>query len=141
MISFFRKAPIGNTSYYLKDLNSLIKHEKFQSNRDTVLYFHGWTGNSENSIIHTITNAYLERNDHNVVIVDWGQYSVGEYFLTIPKSTKIAKLVGKHLVELFQRGLNVRKFNCVGHSVGAQMCGIMGREVIRVSGGKYKLKR
>lgn len=113
----------------------------FQSNRDTVLYFHGWTGNSEAAIIHTITNAYLARNDHNLVIVDWGQYSVGEYFLTIPKSNKISKLIGKHLVELFQNGLNVRKFNCLGHSVGAHMCAIMGREVMRVSAGKFKIKR
>lgn len=125
----------------MKEFDGLIRHKKFQLHRNTAFYFHGWTGNSESEIISTISNAYVDRNDHNVVIVDWGHYSIGEYLLTIPKSTKISKLVGQQLVNLFQSGLNVNKFHCLGHSVGAHMCGIMSREIHRVSGGKYKLGR
>ncbi|CAO1416485.1 unnamed protein product [Diamesa serratosioi] len=113
----------------------------FQFNRDTVFYIHGWTESFKGDSVTTVTNAYMKRNDHNIVIVDWGQYSVGGYFLTIPKLTQISKLVGQHLVELFQSGLNVQKVHCIGHSFGAHMCGIASREVRRISAGKYKFKR
>lgn len=138
---FFRKTPQNHTSYYFNELDSLLKHKKFQLNRKTVFYIHGWAESFESEYVHLVSKAYIERNDHNIVIVDWGQYAVGEYFLTIPKFTKISKIIGKHMVELFKRGLNIHKFHCVGHSFGAHICAMMSREVTRVSAGKYKLKR
>lgn len=110
-------------------------------NRETVFYIHGWTESFESENVYTVAQAYIDRQDHNVVVVDWGQYSVGEYYLTIPKFTQISKLIGMHLVNLFQGGLNVQRFHCVGHSFGAHICGIMSREVMRLSAGLYKLKR
>lgn len=125
----------------MNDLSSLLKHKKFQLNRKTVFYIHGWAESFESEYVYLVTRAYIERNDHNIVIVDWGHYSVGGYFSTIPKNTKIAKLIGKNLADLFKSGLNIQKFHCVGHSFGAHICGIMSREVTRVSAGKFKLKR
>ena len=122
-------------------MNNLLNHKSFQLNRETVFLIHGWTESSKSESFDSMCKAYVERNDHNVVIVDWGQYSVGEYYFTIPKFTKISKIIGKHLVELFESGLNIQKFHCVGHSFGAHICGIMSREVSRFSEGKYKLKR
>lgn len=119
----------------------MIKHKNFQLNRKTVFYIHGWAESFQSEFVYLVSRAYIERNDHNVVIVDWGQYAVGGYFLTIPKFTKISKIIGKHLLELFQSGLNIEKFHCVGHSFGAHMCAIMSREVSRLSAGNFKLRR
>lgn len=137
----FRKTPQNHTNYFFNELSSLIKHKLFQFNRQTVFYIHGWTESFESQHINIVSKAYIERNDHNIVIVDWGKYSVGGYYLTIPKFTQISKLIGHHLVELFQNGLNLHKFHCVGHSFGAHICAIMSREVKRISRGKYNLKR
>lgn len=38
-------------------------------------------------------------------------------------------------------GFNFDKLHIVGHSLGAQLAGFVGREIIRQSGGKRKIKR
>ena len=130
----------------MKDVKNLINHREFRTDRETVLYVHGWIQNYKSNATQTVTKAYIDRNahslqKHNYIVVDWGQYSVGEYIFTIFKFTQIAKNVGKKLVMLFDKGLDSKKVHCVGHSFGAHFCGILGREIIKISRGKYKLKR
>lgn len=142
----YRNSPQNYTKYYMRDVKNLINHREFRTDRETVFYIHGWIQNYKSNVTQTVSKAYIDRNAYsleknNFVVVDWGQYSVGEYFFTIFKFTQIAKNVGKKLVMLFDRGLDANKFHCVGHSFGAHFCGILGREIIQRSNGKYKLKR
>ena len=46
--------------------------------------------------------------------MDWGQYSFGGYFSVIPRFTQIAKMLGKLLMEMFDRGLDINRLHCVG---------------------------
>lgn len=55
--------------------------------------------------------------------------------------SKIARIFGRAFVKLFNKGMNVGRFHCIGHSFGAHGCGIMGREVFESSGGYLKFGR
>lgn len=50
----------------------------------------------------------------HAVVVDWGQYSFGEYFSVIPRFTDISKMLGVLLVDLFDRGFDINQLHCVG---------------------------
>lgn len=45
------------------------------------------------------------------------------------------------ILNLIDEGLDVDKFHIVGHSLGSQMSGIIGRNVIKKSGGEVKIAR
>lgn len=75
------------------------------------------------------------------MVLDWGDYSNGFYDSVKEEMSKISRMFGKKVFELFDTVLNVKSFHCVGHSFGAHACGIIGRELIQWSGGKYKFGR
>ncbi|KAL7020085.1 hypothetical protein ACKWTF_011373 [Chironomus riparius] len=101
----------------------------------------GWIEDFDSESAETISRAYIRRGDHNIVIIDWGQYSFGEYYTVIPRFTAIAKILGSILHEWINNGLDINKVHCVGHSFGSHIMGIMARELYKLSMGKYKIKR
>ena len=122
-------------------MTELLNHKFFDFNRPTVMYCHGWTQNADSSLTKLITKAYLKRNSQNFLILDWGDYSGGFYDVVKVEMFQMSRVFGKKISLLFDNGLNVKTFHCVGHSFGAHACGIIGRELIRWSDGKYKLAR
>ncbi|CRK94862.1 CLUMA_CG008354, isoform A, partial [Clunio marinus] len=101
----------------------------------------GWIEDFYSESTEAIVNAYIKRKDHNIIVIDWGQYSFGEYFSVIPRFTQISKMIAKLLIDMFERGLDINQIHCVGHSFGSHIMGIIGRELQRNSFNKYKLKR
>jgi hypothetical protein len=76
---------------YLNESLKLLRHEKFNFHRKTVFYIHGWIEKFDFGSIPRIVDAYIRRNDHNIVVVDWGDYSDGEYFLQVlPRVVKVS---------------------------------------------------
>lgn len=49
--------------------------------------------------------------------------------------------MGAVVLNAIQNGLDSRKIHLVGHSLGAQMCGCIGRKVIELSNGTITLPR
>lgn len=45
------------------------------------------------------------------------------------------------IINLVDEGLDIEKFHIVGHSLGSQMAGIIGRNVIKKSTGELKIAR
>lgn len=51
---------------------------------------HGFMETMEVESIHVIADAYLERKDHNILILDWGELADGSYlFDALPNSIKV----------------------------------------------------
>ncbi|KAG5672556.1 hypothetical protein PVAND_002674 [Polypedilum vanderplanki] len=100
-----------------------------------------WIEDFTSESVQTIVSAYLQRDDHNIIVIDWGQYSFGFYYTVIPRFTAIAKIFARIMLDLFERGLDINTVHLVGHSFGSQFMGIAGRELQKVSMGKYKIKR
>lgn len=101
------------TRFYIDELSDLIAHEKFNINRKTVLYVHGWIDDYDSEGSQLVTESYINRNDHNILFVDWGQYSVTELLITVLQCTKIANILGVKLLDFFNHGLNPKLVHCV----------------------------
>lgn len=50
-------------------------------------------------------------------------------------------MLSQTLIDMFANGLDVTKFHLVGHSMGGQLAGTVGRTIYQTSGKKTKLKR
>jgi Lipase len=122
-------------------VTQILSHEKFDTRKPTVLFVFGWTRASNAPTTLLITNAYLKRGDYNILLLDWGDYTVGMYSLVQARMCKISRIYGRVLLKLFDKGLSAKSFHCVGHSFGAHSCGIMGRELYQRSDKRHKFGR
>ncbi|CRK97871.1 CLUMA_CG011246, isoform A, partial [Clunio marinus] len=138
---FHGPAEANYTQHYIKDSSQILSHRSFNKNRPTVLYISGWFMNPKSENSQFLIKAYLKRGDYNLLVLDWGDYSVGFYDAVMIRISIIARIIGESFTELFDNGLNTKTFHCVGHSFGAHACGIIGRELYRKSNQKHKLNR
>lgn len=126
----------------MNDAQEILKHEKFDATKKTVLYIHGYLENPEVESIHVIVDAYLTRDDCNIIILDWGLLADGNYMLdAVVNAKQLGPVIAKVLIGMFDNGLDINRFHLVGHSLGGQVSGIVGREIFKRSEKTKKLKR
>lgn len=84
----------------------------------TAMYIFGWTQNTTGDTTRQLIDAYLYKGDHNFLVLDWSEYSVGLYSNVLVKISKISRMMGRALVRVFKNGFIDDNFHCVGHSFG-----------------------
>lgn len=56
--------------------------------KKTVLYIHGYGEGSKHESVSTIVDAYLQRNDHNILVLDWCELANGNYLVDAVPNVK-----------------------------------------------------
>ncbi|KAJ6636193.1 Endothelial lipase [Pseudolycoriella hygida] len=124
------------TSYADYDLNSssLISHPKFELKRPTVIYIPGWNTNNTDSetFVHIIT-AYLQRNDHNILVLNYEKLSQEFYGFIVARIPKIGKRLALALRDLYSKGLDHSRIHMIGYSLGAPIAAEAGRALQNLS--------
>jgi len=100
----------------------------YRPNLRTVFTAHGWNSNSASSWQMGVKNAFLDREDINVVVIDWGPCA---QILNYPKAASNTRAVGAQTALVIRNLLTVsgnsrERMWCVGHSLGAHLCGHTG---------------
>ena len=81
---------------------------------------------SETILFYISYLAYIRRGGYNVFMIDWGQLCQPPcYVAAVHNLRPVARCVAEALGSLRKAGLRPDKLTCVGHSLGAHMCGIM----------------
>ncbi|CAN7995415.1 unnamed protein product [Ixodes hexagonus] len=141
-----------NTSFMLftRDNPDVQEYFRFSSHRDleesyfrpyrpTKLIVHGFMDNIViGPWIFEMKDRFLDTMDCNVIVVDWH----GGNVLPYTQATANCRVVGAeiaHLVTSLENTLGAKQetFHCIGHSLGAQICGYAGarlRGLGRISG-------
>lgn len=114
---------VRSTKYMLDSAQNLPNNTKFNSTRKIVIYTYGYTESFETDSPQAMITAYLQRDDFNIIIFDWGNYSSGDYLKVAGSISKIAELYANALMKMFDNGLNINNLHLVGHSLGAQISG------------------
>nr|CAD7268125.1 unnamed protein product [Timema shepardi] len=97
---------------------------------DTKVLIHGWHGSPSN--YKSIIAAYLARGNVNVIAVDWGSLSMNMDYSASKADTEVTGIrVAQLLDNLADKGLNLSRVNCVGHSLGGQTAGVVGDRVTK----------
>ncbi|CAG9760469.1 unnamed protein product [Ceutorhynchus assimilis] len=75
--------------------------------------------------------AYIRNGSYNTWIIDWG--ALGEapcYRAAVNNLRAVARCTGEFLTGLRTAGLPTDKITCVGHSLGAHICGLISQYVL-----------
>jgi len=96
--------------------------------RRTVFISHGWSTNGNASWMTEMKNAYLDREDINAVIVDWGGCAQN---LNYNQAASDTRSVGRYISAVVQRLLQVAgsapaRMWTIGHSLGSHVSGHAG---------------
>lgn len=97
-------------------------------NRPTRIFIHGYY--SDQDTLRSYARAYLERDDFNFIAINWlrGAKTIN-YVKARHRIMDVGKSVAQFIDYLVTLGLNLDEFTCVGHSLGAHTCGIVGKNL------------
>lgn len=71
--------------------------------------------------------AYIRRNDHNVIAVDWSKLAALNYLEVATSADQVGKQIAIGIQNMLDAGLQIEKINIVAHSMGAHVAGEIGR--------------
>lgn len=116
----------------------LLREAQFDATQLTVLLVHGWLGgihheqwlsgvkNMAATMRGTSSNSTVFRP--NIVVVDWSELAHGSLYSATRSSIVISRRLSRLLGELVRvGGLRPELMHCLGHSLGAHICGRAAR--------------
>ncbi|XP_045454764.1 pancreatic triacylglycerol lipase-like [Melitaea cinxia] len=117
------------TIYTFANIDSLMNHPNFDTNKPTALYVHGYVELvSDNSVV-LVVRSYLQRGDHNVLALDWSNLAFGNYLNVLLDVPLVGEETAKALLRLVDKGLNIKNLHVVGHSLGAPVAAVVARSL------------
>uniref|UniRef100_A0A182JCK0 Uncharacterized protein n=2 Tax=Anopheles atroparvus TaxID=41427 RepID=A0A182JCK0_ANOAO len=97
----------------------------FKTNQQTAIIIHGFNGTQTSRHIMFLKDAYLSRK-FNVFAVDWEVLSQYPCYLSSLSNTKLVSQCTAQLYSFLTfAGCTSKQITCVGHSLGAHICGMM----------------
>lgn len=78
--------------YELDESCALFGNAHFDVLKKTVLYIHNYLEGPNHESVNVIVDSYLQRNDHNILVLDWFQISKWKlpYWCSSKRKTGIA---------------------------------------------------
>ncbi|XKL61375.1 hypothetical protein PGB90_008432 [Kerria lacca] len=109
--------------------NSLLKYG-WNPKKKNVIVIHGFNGTESKSPMTIIKDAYLNRGDYNVFTVDWSRLTFFPCYLSSLSNTRlVAQCTAQFYSHLTYNGASAFKIHCVGHSLGAHICGMISNHL------------
>lgn len=67
-------------------------NEHFDTQRKTMLYIHGFAEESKHESVRAIVDAYLQRSDYNILVLDWADLAGANYLIdAVPNAKQVTK--------------------------------------------------
>ncbi|XP_013149161.1 PREDICTED: pancreatic lipase-related protein 2-like [Papilio polytes] len=129
---YFLYTRLNPTSAQLLQIDNIdsVLSSNFNPNVPTVVVAHGWFSNQNTNINPVIRDAYLERSDVNVIILDWSRIAMGSYLNAIANIPNVGKALGQFLNFLSETtGASLESMHLAGFSLGSHVVGNAGREL------------
>nr|XP_039268182.1 inactive pancreatic lipase-related protein 1-like [Styela clava] len=123
-----------------------VKSSTFDLTKPTRLIIHGYIDGSDEDWMKDMSDTLLAKEYQNVIRVTWIGASLK---INYDESVVNAEITGASTAVLVNNliasfGLSASQFHCIGHSIGAHICGYVGDDVFglgRISGldpaGRY----
>ncbi|KAJ8714591.1 hypothetical protein PYW07_002816 [Mythimna separata] len=135
---YTRRNPVNPQILVLYNATS-ITNSNFNPRVPTVVIVHGWLGNQNSDINPVVRHACLNRDDVNVIFVDWRRLASSNYITATNGVPAVGRALGQFLafVNLIN-GVPFSQMHLVGFCLGAHIVGYAGRElegrIVRITG-------
>ncbi|KAJ8917671.1 hypothetical protein NQ315_005118, partial [Exocentrus adspersus] len=107
-----------------------LRQSVWDSTKEDIFLIHGYAGGDDMLPMVMLRDAYITNGSYNVWIVDWGNLCPPPcYRAAVNNMRAVARCTGDLLTSLRLAGLQTERVTCVGHSLGAHVCGLIARFV------------
>ncbi|CAB3360978.1 Hypothetical predicted protein [Cloeon dipterum] len=100
----------------------------FDAAKANKFVIHGFTSNAFDGWAISFKDMFLDQEDCNVICVDWSEPAQGPLY---NEAKANVKPVGEYVAQLHDflasNGHSVGNSHCIGHSLGAHVCGFSGK--------------
>ncbi|XP_022818534.1 pancreatic triacylglycerol lipase-like [Spodoptera litura] len=103
------------------------------------IFLHGFTDDPSKSSYQTISKAFLEENDVNILALDASSLIRWFYLRSTVMVRFIGERLGSVLSALVPAGLDPSKIHLIGHSLGSHIAGFTGKSFYNQTG--YRVGR
>lgn len=86
--------------YDIDQTANILSHQNFGHNKQTVCYLHGYEESLGSDSVSAVINAYIERNDHNILLIDWSPLADGNYFVDAVANLKQVSVPQSEIITL-----------------------------------------
>lgn len=90
-VAFFYGPTVNDAIIFALDsMDEIGSHKSFNRSRKTVFYIHGFRESVASESCQTVVEAFLKRNSHNILVLDWSVYASGNYVTgAVPNLVKV----------------------------------------------------
>ncbi|CAH0555144.1 unnamed protein product [Brassicogethes aeneus] len=107
-----------------------LRQSIWDPNKEDIMIIHGYAGGDNTLPIVVLRDAYIDNGSYNVWMADWGELCQPPcYRAAVNNLRTVSRCTGELLASLRNAGLETNKLTCVGHSLGAHICGLISRYV------------
>ncbi|XP_012156886.1 pancreatic lipase-related protein 2 isoform X2 [Ceratitis capitata] len=125
---YTEKSPRRGVTLNIHNPLSLFKGG-FSRHRETAIIIHGFNGTAVDMHLQFLKDAYLSR-DFNVITVDWRPLTRYPCYLHALINTRLtAQCTAQVYSFLTHHGAIREKITCIGHSLGAHICGMISNHL------------
>ncbi|CAG9802401.1 unnamed protein product [Chironomus riparius] len=101
----------------------------FNPEHETAIIIHGFNGTQTSQHMMFLKDAYISKQ-YNVIAVDWEKLTTYPCYLSSLSNTKlVAQCTAQLYSYLTFVGSKIEGITCVGHSLGAHICGMMSNHL------------
>lgn len=123
----FTRTTLNEDFELVPDNDVILGFSPYQKDKPTIFLIHGFTDSSRSDWMVNAKNALLEKEDVNIIQVDWSPGADGTYL----KATANARMVGAQLTRLARflvekANLDLSNTRIIAHSIGAHAAGYAG---------------
>lgn len=116
-----------NPDHLLYGKEETFRLSKFKKDRPINIVSHGWWSSSQAEISIIIVAALLEKEDVNVIALDWREIADLSYSTAVEAVPSVGEYLGKFIIWLLEvTGSSVHNVHLIGHSLGAHVVGVAG---------------
>ncbi|XP_063922794.1 lipase member H-A isoform X2 [Zophobas morio] len=103
-----------------------LEYSGYDPMKKNVLIIHGFNGTESKRPMTILRDAYLSRNDYNIFTVDWRPLAKFPCYLSALSNMKLVAQCSAQMYSfIMENGGDARETTCVGHSLGAHVCGMI----------------
>lgn len=104
-----------------------LSNSNFQADKPIKVVTHGFRSGGQTETCQSIKDAFLEKYDANVFVVDWSEIAGDPYWNAARYPQYVGNYTAEFLSFLVDNGADAKKIHIVGHSLGAHLSGFAGK--------------
>ncbi|XP_030758942.1 pancreatic lipase-related protein 2 [Sitophilus oryzae] len=102
----------------------------FDPDRKNAIIIHGFNGTESKTPMTVLRDAFLYRRDYNIFTIDWADLTTFPCYLSSLSNTRVvSQCTAKLYAFIMDHGGDATQTMCVGHSLGAHICGMVSNHL------------